>query len=212
MSTEEREEWLDIFTFEMIPCGRAPRSMVHERGLWHQTFHAWIASARRLDAKLVIQLRGPHKDTNPLRFDVSAAGHLEAGESPDDGVREIEEELGLHLSAARLHKLGVVANEARFGSVWDREFHHVYAAIVPDLVLEALRPAPDEIAGIYEIPVGDFLDLALGRRREAVLTGYRLSPSGLQRDARVAAWADFVPRSRAYLQLLERFFAQEDAP
>jgi len=186
--------------------------MVHERGLWHQTFHAWIVTDRGADGRIVVQLRGAHKDTNPLRLDVSAAGHLEAGESPEEGVREIEEELGLHVAPGSLHKLGVVAHEARLGPVWDREFNHVYVAVVPELSLEALRPAPDEIAGIYEIPVGDFLDLALGRRREAVLTGYRLSPSGLQRDARVAAWADFVPRSRAYLQLLERFFAQEDAP
>ncbi|WP_237699978.1 NUDIX hydrolase [Alicyclobacillus acidocaldarius] len=180
--------------------------MVHERGLWHQTFHAWIATGKGPAGRLVIQLRGARKDTNPLRFDVSAAGHLEAGESPEEGVREIEEELGLHAAPGSLHKLGVVAHEARLGSVWDREFNHVYVAIVPELSLEALRPAVDEVAGIYELSVRDFLDLAFGRREEAVLTGYRVLPGHLQKDARTARWTDFVPRSRAYLELLQDFF------
>ncbi|MCL6490174.1 MAG: NUDIX domain-containing protein [Alicyclobacillus mali] len=206
MGKDEREEWLDIFTHEMIPCGTAPRSMVHERGLWHQTFHAWIVTDRGADGRLVVQLRGARKDTNPLRLDVSAAGHLEAGESPEEGVREIEEELGLHVAPGSLHKLGVVAHEARLGSVWDREFNHLYVAVVPDLSLDALRPAVDEIAGIYELSVRDFLDLAFGRRHEAVLTGYRVLPGHLQKDARTARWTDFVPRSRVYLELLQEFF------
>ncbi|ACV59881.1 NUDIX hydrolase [Alicyclobacillus acidocaldarius subsp. acidocaldarius DSM 446] len=205
----QREEWLDIFTSEMIPCGTAPRSIVHERGLWHQTFHAWIATGRSPAGRLVVQLRGARKDTNPLRLDVSAAGHLEAGESPEEGVREIEEELGLHVPAGRLHKLGVVAHEVRLGPVWDREFHHLYVAIVPDLSLGVLRPAVDEIAGIYELSVRDFFDLAFGRRQEAVLTGYRVLPGHLQKDARTARWTDFVPRSRPYLDLLAHFFLRE---
>lgn len=200
-----REEWLDVFTPEMIPCGTAPRSIVHERGLWHQTFHAWVATGRAPDARLVIQLRGAEKDTNPLRFDVSAAGHLEAGESPEEGVREVEEELGLRLSAEHLHKLGVVAHEARLGDIWDREFNHLYVALVPGLSLEDLRPAADEIAGVYELSVRDFLDLALGRRPEAEISGYRVLPGGMVGDARAARWSDFVPRSRAYLEMLERF-------
>lgn len=205
----QREEWLDIFTSEMIPCGTAPRSMVHERGLWHQTFHAWIATERGPEGRLVVQLRGARKDTNPLRLDVSAAGHLEAGESPEEGVREIEEELGLHVPAERLHKLGVMAHEARLGTGWDREFNHLYVAIVPDLSLEALRPAVDEIAGIYELSVRDFLDLAFGRRHEVALTGYRVLPGHLAKDARSARWSDFVPRSRPYREMLERFFLRE---
>ncbi|SIS74277.1 NUDIX hydrolase [Alicyclobacillus vulcanalis] len=207
---DRREEWLDIFTSEMIPCGTAPRSMVHERGWWHQTFHAWVATGPGPEGRLVVQLRGPDKDTHPLRFDVSAAGHLSSGEAPEDGVRELEEELGLRISADRLHKLGVVAHEARMGAVWDREFNHLYVALAPGLSLDELNPAPDEIAGIYEVSVGDFFDLAFHRRASATLSGYRVWPGGRATDTRLATWQDFVPRSRAYLELLARFLLGAD--
>ncbi|WNQ12825.1 NUDIX domain-containing protein [Paenibacillus aurantius] len=46
---------------------------------------------------LLLQRRHPGKDTYPGLFDITAAGHLEAGENVSDGIRELKEELGTDL-------------------------------------------------------------------------------------------------------------------
>ncbi|CEM04663.1 unnamed protein product [Vitrella brassicaformis CCMP3155] len=103
----------------VVPAGYVEsRLKVHVCGLWHRTSLCWFGgSTADGDWELVLQRRSRHKDTNPGCWDITVAGHVDAGGVPlTTVVREIEEELGvtvdvvdpltnatLHCSFDRLH-------------------------------------------------------------------------------------------------------------
>ncbi len=90
------EERFDIYDEAEQHIGTASRSEVHAKGYWHRSFHCWLARRENSRQLVMFQLRHAHKDTFPSCFDITAAGHLEAGETMRDAAREIEEELGIH--------------------------------------------------------------------------------------------------------------------
>ena len=69
------------------------KSEAHLKGLLHPTVHVWLYTK---DGRVLIQQRGKNKDTHPLLWDVSVAGHVASGEGiPLAAVREVQEEVGL---------------------------------------------------------------------------------------------------------------------
>ena len=87
-------EQIDIFDeeFNAIEPFVATIDVVHQKGLWHQTFACWLVHPK--ENKIFLQLRGPKNRIGPNTFDASASGHLSSQEKPIDGFREAEEELG----------------------------------------------------------------------------------------------------------------------
>ncbi len=66
---------------------------VHELGLWHKSNHVWILNS---EGELLLQHRAKNKENYGNAWDISAAGHVSAGESGiESALREIKEELGL---------------------------------------------------------------------------------------------------------------------
>lgn len=90
----------DLYQDRPRPTGhRKVRADVHRDGDWHRSAHVWLVDpTRRL---VLLQQRSMDKDTFPGRWDISAAGHVEAGtgDSKDTAERELAEELGVTLSA-----------------------------------------------------------------------------------------------------------------
>ena len=83
----------------------AMKSDAHEKGLFHATVHVWCFTC---DARVLIQQRGKDKDTHPLLWDVSVAGHVGAGEEIEAAaLRELEEEIGLKVSRADLQPIRI---------------------------------------------------------------------------------------------------------
>jgi isopentenyldiphosphate isomerase len=156
------EELLDVLDPSGKPTGQvAPKSEAHRLGLWHRCFHCWVLNPSSNDGgpHLLVQRRAAYKDTWPERLDVSAAGHLSSGEEPLDGLRELEEELGLRVSPRRLLPLGTRRVEQEippapgFPGGTDREFHEVY------LLLDATPPGKlrlqrEEVAAVLRLPLG----------------------------------------------------------
>ncbi len=93
----EMEEIFDVVNERNEVIGRRPRSEIHRLRLMHRAVHVFVFN----DAgHLFLQKRSPLKDCFPGKWDSSASGHLDAGESYDAGaVREVREEIGLILNA-----------------------------------------------------------------------------------------------------------------
>jgi 16S rRNA (adenine1518-N6/adenine1519-N6)-dimethyltransferase len=73
--------------------GRQSRHEVHRQKLLHRAVHIFVFNA---GGELFLQRRSKWKDVHPLRWDSSAAGHVNAGQTYDETApREIEEELGV---------------------------------------------------------------------------------------------------------------------
>ena len=100
------------------------RKLVHRDQDWHCSTHVWLVDISR--KQILLQKRSPQKDTFPNRCDISAAGHIEAGADPrETAVREVAEELGLHISADTLeYSFTCPANQAPWGGC--NAYEHVY--------------------------------------------------------------------------------------
>jgi len=200
-----KAELFDIFDEAMNRIGQATRSEAHAKGYWHQTFHCWL-TRREGDRRFVqFQLRTDNKDTNPSCYDITAAGHLAAGESVAQAVRELEEELGVAVPFEQLVPLlrwqEEDEGEANGVPYIDREFSHVFG-LVWDGPLAAMRLQADEVAGLYEAELTDMIALFEGRLETVEASGIALQKSGsdnvnVARHAVVRA-SQFVPRDTSY--------------
>lgn len=197
------EERFDIYDEDMNPIGTATRSETHEKGYWHRSFHCWLIR-RDGDRKLVrFQQRKLSKDTNPGSYDITAAGHLSAGETVRDAVREIEEELGVIARFEELIPLGQKREDAsgivRGKRVIDRELSDEFA-LECDVPLLELRLQPEEVAGVYEAELSDMIALFEGIRDSLQVDGVELADEGadLKPCIRSVRADQFVPRDGGY--------------
>lgn len=99
------DELLDVVEPTGAQIARLPRSKVHSEALWHQVFHCLVVRSG-LPARVLLQRRKSSSRAFAGMIDLSATGHLLAGERPLDGVREFREETGLVVDEARLVSLG----------------------------------------------------------------------------------------------------------
>ncbi|MGP0583548.1 NUDIX hydrolase [Paenibacillus timonensis] len=198
-------EIFDIYTIEMRKLGTASRQEVHTKGLWHQTFHCWIMKRdSRGEIALLFQRRHANKDVFPSLLDTSCAGHLQAGEDARDGIRELEEELGLAVPVEDLTYIGKVAQEHLLAPhLIDREFNHVFL-YESEQPLVDYRIQTEELTGLYWVSLREFQELRRGDRDQLSSTGvYVDEASGTLMEER-ATWrlTDFTPNSDEYYQLL----------
>jgi 16S rRNA (adenine1518-N6/adenine1519-N6)-dimethyltransferase len=98
---------------------QASRHEVHTNRLLHRAIHVFVFNER---GDLFLQRRSRWKDAHPLRWDSSAAGHLNAGHGYDETApRELLEELGVE---AQCVQIGALPASRETG--W--EFVRVYRA------------------------------------------------------------------------------------
>jgi len=165
-------EKLDIFDVNFNHIGVEDREVAHQNGLWHQTFHCWIVNPK--NQTVIVQLRGANVKNYPNKLHISSAGHLSAGETVMDGVREVEEEIGLKLKEANLINLGTYLNvkdQINDGKPYiDREFARTYF-IKDETPLNQYIMQPEEIDGIYEIKIEDGLKLFSDEQKEISIKG-----------------------------------------
>ena len=78
-------------------------------GSLHGTVHMWIVRENEKSGyDVLLQKRSACKDSNPGCYDISSAGHIEAGDEPlPSAVREMEEELGLKVKPEELQYIGI---------------------------------------------------------------------------------------------------------
>jgi len=120
---------------------------VHRDGDWHRAAHVWIIGA---GGRILLQRRSMKKENNPGLWDVSAAGHVSAGETAiETAIRETEEELGLKLSPSELRPAGSIAESCVLngGRYIDREFHEIFV-VRRDVDLQSLVLDPEEVAEV----------------------------------------------------------------
>jgi isopentenyldiphosphate isomerase len=99
------EEIFDVVNEHDEVIGQNTRREVHRLGLKHRAVHVLVFNAR---GEIFLQKRSMKKDIAAGKWDSSASGHLDTGETYDAcAVREVREEIGLHLTQTpeRLFKI-----------------------------------------------------------------------------------------------------------
>lgn len=96
-------EIFDVVDAEDRVTGQLSRYEVHRQKLLHRAVHIFVFNER---GDLFLQRRSRWKDMHPLRWDSSAAGHVNAGDTyADTAPREIEEELGVSAAVEEIAKI-----------------------------------------------------------------------------------------------------------
>jgi isopentenyldiphosphate isomerase len=199
---------IDIFDDQYQHLGTADKDEVHTKGLWHRVFSCLIVTPRDT-------VFWQKKHSGLYEFDrpdyvepVSAGGHYHAGESIEDGVREIDEELGLEVSYRDLFPLGIRQTAATISPNYiEREFQHLHL-LPSDLLLEDFQLGNAETSGLVELRISDGIallqesvseiparhlnwkrDAAKGNIKDILLTSRDLAPG-------------YIGTDRLYLRLL----------
>jgi isopentenyldiphosphate isomerase len=134
---------------------------VHRDGDWHGALHIWVGGIDDAGRPFALfQRRSRSKDTWPGTLDVAVGGHIRAGETLAEALREAEEEIGLEVTVGDLTRLGRRFAHRAGGS--DNEVQDVFA-LRSDLPLAAYALHPEEVDAVVAVGLDDALALFDGR-------------------------------------------------
>lgn len=138
------------------------RGVAHCEGSLHPTVHIWIVREREQGAyDVLLQKRSAKKDSYPGCYDISAAGHVAAGEDIlESAKRELREELGITACTEDLEEVGIHkgwTEDVFYGRAFkDYEWSHVYLYRRP-LELSGLKLQESEVEEVLWMDYGKCL-------------------------------------------------------
>lgn len=182
-------ELLKVFDEDYQYIYNEIRETIHEKGLWHETFHCWLVD----EIHVFIQKRSATKKDFPSLYDITAAGHLLADEEIMDGIREVEEELGIKVDPSKIKRMGFVRDVIRLQGFVDKEFANVF------LYQSIFKPndfklQEEEVESIHTVSINDLQALFREEVENIVcLDGNQISLN------------DFVPHETEYFQAVAEF-------
>lgn len=194
---QDPDELFDVVTYEGSPTGVVKRRAdIHRDGDWHATIHVWVTRVIAGRPVLVFQQRSLDKDTLGGKLDATVGGHLNAGETWREAIRETEEEIGTSYAVEDLVYAGrrTAIGESEPG-IRDREIQYVYF-VRDERPLGDFAPNPIEVAGLAEFEIEPLLDLLSGRI--PVLASRFLPVSGSSLTEMPFAIEDFAARVDRY--------------
>ncbi len=201
---EDGDEIPDIFDDLGRHIGTKTRAAVHRDGDWHKVFNCLVVQLGREEPAVLLQLRGTASPAFPNLLDLTAGGHLLAGEPPSmGGIRELEEELGVEVTPDDLVSLGV-----RRGVIVDskgilhRELIHAFL-LLDDRPLEAYRLRPGEVGGLFECSVTELLAALDAPSKSVQGNGIVIRENGTMGSSRRSfTKADLVPNDPYWITML----------
>ena len=109
------------------------------------------------NGEVLLSKRSAKKDICPLMWDVSVAGHIDAGETAKQAaVRETKEEIGLELTESDLTKIGVFeCFQSYDNGIIDNEFHNTFIAELK-VLLSDLSPQDEEVEALKLVALDQF--------------------------------------------------------
>lgn len=151
-------EMLDVLDANGEKTGQiaARDEIVHRDGLWHRTVDVAVIDDYN---RILLQQRSMNKLTNPGKWDIATAGHVDAGEdSPTTAKRELLEEVGLavdeveYLLTYRKETEHVLSDR----KIIDKQFCDCFLARVPEIDLQKLKLQTSEVQAVKICTLPEF--------------------------------------------------------
>jgi len=165
-------ERLKVFDQYYKETGIEQRKLIHAKGYWHEVFHCWVIEKTNSEWRIYLQLRSKNKKDYPNQFDITAAGHIPATETIEDGVRELKEEVGINVMFSQLTSLGVIPYSIDNEKIKDYEFANVFVYVLTGGI-EQFTLQREELDGIYSANLNQFILLATHKIKEIEVSGYK---------------------------------------
>ncbi|MBU0461849.1 MAG: NUDIX domain-containing protein [Nanoarchaeota archaeon] len=134
---------------------RKMKKEAHREGAWHHSIYVWIYNSK---GDVLLQKRAMIKDSYPGLWDVSVAGHISVGETPEQGlIREMSEEIGVKTELGEFESIGT--RKIRL-SVPEKNWHnneiaHVYLWKF-DGDPSILKLQQEEVEQVKFVPLDEF--------------------------------------------------------
>lgn len=177
-----REEMIDILDENGIKTGQIlPRKEVHEKGLWHRAIVVAIINEKN---EILLQQRNANKEKNANMWDISAAGHISAGQdSLMAATREINEEvsvnLGFNVEVKEFRFMYSFRKEQKFSDTFiERQFYDFFILRQNGINAQSIKYQESEVQDIKFVTITELNELRekniLVKRDECydVLTDY----------------------------------------
>ena len=151
-------EYIDVVDKNGNLTGKSElKSIIHQTGLYHHTAHVWFYTKT---GQILLSQRSAKKTICPLMWDVSVAGHVDAGESiKQAAIRETKEEIGLNITEADLLKIGVFNCFQNYkNGIIDNEFHNTFIAELK-VSLTHLNRQEEEVEALKLVDISTFKTL-----------------------------------------------------
>lgn len=158
-------------------------SAVHDQELWHQVALVWIYNSQ---GEVLLQHRTVDRDAFVNVWDVSANGHIRAGDSAiASAVRELREELGIQVRPNELTEIGRVADEFPLVDGKTHREHAIIFLVHCDVNLERME---FQTAGVDGARWMNLRDLAADMDNPETRTQYSSRNPEVYRLALEAIW------------------------
>lgn len=160
-------EYLDIYTDKFKHIGTCEKKECHQKGFWHKVITVLAINPEK--RKVYFQRKRPKDgivtDDNAL-LDFTVGGHIQAGETEQESVREVKEELLEDVTLDDLVYLGIRQTAATVTETYiANEFQYVY--LYPSKkTLEEYEVNGEEIARLVEVDIDDALALFFNEKTE----------------------------------------------
>ena len=122
------------------------RDAFDESDYYQGTVHVWLYRWVNGAIEVLLQKRAATKPVRPGEFDISAAGHIDTGESPiETAVREAGEELGLAIVPDELELAFVIRKtdlKKSIATVYLYEVDDSFSAVFTDGEVESVSWMP----------------------------------------------------------------------
>ncbi len=149
-------EYLDILDNKGNKTGETKSyEEAHEKGHIHKAVHVWIMNSNR---EILIQKRQKNKKAYPGYWDISAAGHISAGQtSLEAAQRETEEELGINFPESDFKYLfsleeHIILNN---GTYINNEFQDIFL-VKEDINISDIKLTDGEVEAVKFLSIEDF--------------------------------------------------------
>lgn len=121
------EEFFDVLNEKGMYTGKVEtREKCHKEGLYHKAVVVFIINSKE---QVLLQRRSANKKMWPNMWDITAGGHVLAGEFGFEAImREAKEELGIDLNKNDITFIGATTSTNVKGDIVNNHFNEYYIA------------------------------------------------------------------------------------
>lgn len=149
-------EFFDVLNEKGEYTGKVEtREKCHKEGLWHKAVVVFIINSK---GQVLLQRRSPNKKMWANMWDITAGGHVLAGEFGFQAIiRECKEELGIELSKNDITFIGATTSTNIKGDIINNHFNEYYIAN-KEIDETTLQLQEEEVSEVKWIDKNEIID------------------------------------------------------